>query len=269
MATIWEETKKQTLKMKGRPLKEKLAYIWEYYHIVILIAAGAIFILASLIKAFVTSKDYALSVVMINSVAGAFEGVTDEWTAELTDTLDFDQKKYEVYIDTSIMIGGPNVTASQEYASLQKFAALMSSKSMDIITADTPRFEQYAQNQYFCDLRDVFSQEELDEMTEYIYYTDAATYSDYGSDVDPSVDVNAIQAAYVIDHRDPSSMKEPVPVGFFIPESSRLGASGIYSHLPAEDAFQGHTPEAVIGIAINSPRLDNAKTGVEFFLNNN
>lgn len=265
MATIWEETKKQTSKMKGRPLKEKIAYIWEYYHIAILIAAGAIFIIVSLIRAFVNSKDYALSVVMVNSIAEALE-LTPEWTEDLTGILDFDQKEYEVYIDASIEVGGDTVTASQEYASVQKFAALLSSQSIDILTADTPLFEQYSQNEYLLDLRTAYSEDELKKYADIIYYTDAATYSDYDSNNDPSMDVNAKQASYVIDHHDPKSMKEPVPTGFFVTDVTKLGKSGAYALVKENDPYQGYPVETVIGIAVNSPRIDASKIGIDYFL---
>ncbi len=266
MATIWEETKKQGSKMKGRPLKEKLEYFWEYYHAQVLIAAAAIAIIISVIRAVVTSKDYALSVVIINSIAPSM-GVTEEWTSDLSGMIEFDPKKYEVYIDDTLALGTDRITANEEYASQQKMAALISSASIDLLIADSGQFERYAQNNSFIDLRTVYSDEELDALDGKLYYTDRDTFDDYESDENINVDVNALQASYVVDHRDPSSMKDPVPVGIYAGPDTRIGSSGIYSHYAATDVYQGHPIEPVMGMPVNTPRIPAALTGIEYFLN--
>ncbi len=262
MSTIWEETKTQGAKMKGRPLREKLEYFWEYYKIHTLVTATILFIVISLIHAWATSKDYALSIVVANSMINSMEGVSEGWKSDLTDILDFDTKKYEVGIDTSVMLGVDTASADQEYSSSQKMAAMLSAESIDIIITDSQMFEQYAQNQYLHDLRDLYTAEELATMEGRIYYTDAATYSDYDS---AETDVLSIQAAYVTDHRDPSSMKQPIPVGIYADKSTRIGKSEIYFNLDAAAPFQGHPREAVIGIPINTPRVEAAVAGVEYF----
>ena len=265
MATIWEETKKQGAKMKGRSFKEKLEYFWEYYRIHTLILIGTVAVIGSLIHAYVTSREYALSIVMINSVADQFNGLTDGWTSDLTDILDFDPKEYEVYIDTSLVFGGNNVSANQEYASLQKFAALMSSSSMDIIISDSASFERNAQNNYLYDLRKLYSEEELEKLSDILYYTDAATFSDYSDDTDPNKIVD--QSVYTVNHHDPTSMKDPIPVGFFADSTSLIGSSGAYAYLSEEDTYQGYPQEPVMGIVINTPRTEAAITGIGYFLN--
>ena len=127
--------------------------------------------------------------------------------------------------------------------------------------ADMTVFEQYAQNGCFIDLRDIYTEDELSEMEGLIYYTDAATFTDYQSS---EMDVYEKQAEYVIDHHDPSTMQDPVPVGFFACEGTRVGASGIYDHLRETEDFQGHENEAAFGILQNTGRYDNAVTGISY-----
>ena len=263
MATIWEETKSQGAKMKGRPIKDKLEYFWEYYKIHTLVAAFIITLAVSLIHAWVTAKDPALCVVLINSMAETVDGTMEKWNSDLTERLEFDPKDYEVTIDATVMLGAASATANQEYASSQKLAALIGSASVDVLIADTPVFEQYSQNEVLSDLRELYSQDELDSLEGRIYYTDASTYSDYDS---ADLDVTEKQAAYVIDHRDPASMKQPVPVGIYMDEDTLIGESGVYAYLTAADTFQGHPAEAILGIPVNSPRKDAALTAVKYLM---
>jgi len=279
MATIWEETKTQTAKMKGRPLKEKLAYFWEYYRTTTLIVVGSAALLIALIHAIVTSKDYALSVIVINSITdemtdvnttstattGSDAALSDVWINDLSSLITFDPKEYEIFIDTSMSLGTNTATANAEYANQQKLAAMMSAQTIDILVANTKVFEQYAQNEYYYDLREIYSAEEIQKFSDagLIYYTDASTYADYD---DTNLDVFEDQASYTVNHHAPDSIKEPVPVGFFLNESTRIGAAGIYSYLTTQDVYQGYPEEGVMGIPVNTPRVDNAKTAASYFL---
>ena len=270
MATIWEETKTQTAKMKGKPFKEKLGYFWEYYKIHTIIFVGALGILISIIHAFVTAKDYALSVVLINSIAESItdnggEDITASWISDLNNLIEFDQKEYEIAIDATLTMGGANSSANSEYASMQKLAAMMSSQTLDIIISNTPIFEQYSQNEYFYDLRNIYTADQIDAFKEagLLYYTDAATFSDYDSNTIDVID----QSVYIVDHHDPESMKDPVPVGFFLLPTTRLGSCELYSYFTDEDTFQGYKQEGVMGIPVNTPRLDNVLIAVDYFLN--
>ena len=262
MTTIWEETKKQGSKMKGRPLKEKLAYFWEYYKIHTIAVLTISVIVISLVHAWATSKDYALSIVMVNSIAAQIDDIDANWISDLTERIEYDQKKYEIAIDTTMLIGQASESATQEYANLQKLAAMISASSIDIFIADTETYERYAQSGYMYDLRDIFTAEELQKYSDILYYTDAATFSDYADDVDPNSYPD--QSVYIVDHHDPDSMKDPVPIGFFADDSTVVGSSGSYAYLNPDDMFQGHPKEGVIGVLINTPRLDNAKIGVGY-----
>ena len=283
MATIWEETKTQTAKMKGRPLKEKAEYFWEYYKTQTAIILGVIALLTATIHAMVTSKDYALSVMIINSIADELSDVdythgsgsdvnTDsetklsaKWISDLSEMIEFNPKKYEIAIDSSMSLGTNNTTANAEYANSQKLAAMMSSKTIDVLVANTELFERYAQNEYFWDLRDIYTTEEMAAFEEagLLYYTDASTFVDY-EEANPTVIED--QAKYTVDHSNPDSIKNPIPVGFFLKEGTRMGDSGIYSYFTDQDIYQGYPQQGVMGIPVNTPRMDAAKIAVEYFL---
>lgn len=283
MATIWEETKVQTAKMKGRPLKEKLGYFWEYYKIQTAIIVGCAALIISIIHAIATSKDYALSIIIINSIANELSDVEyktgtgedvntgsnatlcDKWIAELSELIEYNPKKYEITIDSSMSLGTNTNTANAEYANSQKLAAMMSSKTIDVLIANTELFERYAQNEYYFDLRDLYSADEIASFEEagLLYYTDASTFADYE---DTNLNVFEDQAKYKVDHSNPESIENPIPVGFFLKEGTSLGDCGIYSYLTADDLYQGYPQQGVMGIPINTPRVEAAKIAVEYFL---
>jgi len=264
MATIWDETKAQAAKMKGRPFKEKLQYFWEYYRIATLVVVTVLALLIALIHTMVTAKDYALSVLMVNSLGESFPTVIDEYKADLTEQIDFNTKKYEISIDASMSMGNDNVSADVEYTTVQKFAAMVSSKSADLLLANTSVYEQYSQNEYLMDLRNIFTEAELARYADIIYYTDASTYSDYEL-TDATVSGSDKQKEYVINHHDPSSMKEPVPVGFYLSDESPVTKAALYSYFGDDDTFQGYKEEAIVGVIINTPRTEASKTGIKYF----
>ncbi|MBP5471288.1 MAG: hypothetical protein J6Y12_01310 [Lachnospiraceae bacterium] len=260
MATLREDTKAEWDKMKERPFKDKLSYFWEYYKVHTIVAVIAVIFVVAMIRSFVTSKDYAVYIAAVDSLDASGE-IKDVWAGELADIIGFDKDDYEVYIDSSIQFGTDGTSAQADYVSAQKLTALLTSRSMDIMIADMTVFEQYAQNDCFVDLRDIYTEEELSGMEGLIYYTDAATFADYRSS---EMNVYEKQAEYVVDHHDPSSMRDPVPVGFFAGEGTRVGESGMYDHLKDTEEFQGHENEAAFGILKNTERYDNAVTGISY-----
>lgn len=269
MATVWEDSVEQFKRLKGKPFKEKAKYFWEYYRYHTIGAIGIIAFIIVLVVTISTAKDYALSVVMINSVTDSLETpngipVREKMISDISERIDFNPKEYEVAIDTSITLGRGETTANAEYASVQKFAAMMSAQNIDIVVCNTSIYEQYAQNAYFYDLRQLYDDQTLAAYNGYIYYTDAATFGDYDDDTD--MDVTAKQASYVVDHHDPDSMTDPIPCGFFAGKGTLVDNYGLYSYMVETDIYQGYQQEAVIGIPVNSPRTDNAIAGIEYLM---
>lgn len=266
MATIWEETKEQTAKMKGRSFKEKLDYFWEYYKTHTVIAICVLGVLISIIHAVVTSRDYGLGIVLINSVSVEYTTDYSDWQQDLYKLLDLNTKKYDVFVDDTISLGGEMLSGNEEYASQQKLAALMSSKCIDIFVANTSEFEHYAQLDYLSDLRQVLPADVYKEYEEagLIYYTNAATFSDYDDEFATDIDVR--QASYTYDHHDKTCMTDPIPVGIFVTEDTKLYKKNIYVYLLGIENYQGQIQEAIVGIPANCDRVGAALTGIEYLL---
>ena len=263
MATLREDIIEQAKEMKDRPFKDKLEYFWEYYKFLALGAIVGIVIIVTVIRSIVSYRDYAISIIMVNPDTTVSEELSPEWESDLAEILQINTKKEKVNIDTSIQVG--NGTQQQiEYAALQKLVAFFTSRSADILVSNTPLFEEYSQNGNLGDLRNYYSEEELEAMSDVIYYTDAATFDEY-RDIS-NLNAKEDQEKYIIDHRDPDSMEDPIPTGFYITSSSSLGKTGVYDYLSSFEPYQGHDQEAVIGIPIVVNDIERAKIAVEYFL---
>ena len=260
---VLDESISQYETIKDKPLKYKLEYFWEYYRLPVALILLFGFIIFSVIRTFVTAKDYALTLVLVNADIMESYELTDTWEYEIGQLIGINEKKEKVVVDTSIDIGEPG-SETLQYAALQKLVAFFTSQTVDIFVADSAFYEQYCQTRYLADLRDIYSEERLEELSEYIYYTDGATFSDY--DDLSSLTVTEDQAKYIVDHRDPDSMKEPIPMGFYIPEGSRLGESGMYAYLADSSEYQGHPAEAIIGIPRNTPRIENTVKAIDYIM---
>ncbi len=263
MATLREDTLEQIKEMKDRPFKDKAEYFWEYYKFHVIGIIAAIAILVAIIKSIVSYRDYAISIIMVNPDNIISDEISSEWESDLAEILQINTKKEQIYIDTSIQCGN-NTQQQIEYAALQKLVAFFTSRTADVFISNTPLYEEYSQNGNLGDLRNYYSEEELEALSDIIYYTDGATFADY-QDV-TNLDAKEDQEKYIVDHRDPDSMEDPIPTGFYITDSSRLGQTGTYAYLSAFDQFQGHDQEAVIGIPIVVNDVDEAKLVIEYFL---
>ncbi len=252
--SVHDEIKEQHRKTKDMTFKGKLSYFWYYYKIhTIAVVLVTIFII-SFVRQLVTHKEYGFYAVMINALSYEINDETPgTWAEEFMEFSGLDPDEYQVYIDTSIALsedsGSPYAATSRE-----KLVVMMQVGEIDAVISDTETFESYAQVEYFHDLTTVFSPEELAPYQNLLYYTDYATIQKEDGDI--LYDEETQQAVYDqnIDHRDPSSMTEPVAVGICVPtEGNRLADAGYYDYL-AEDnvTFQGHPSQVVLGIPLSS-----------------
>lgn len=157
---IIDEIRENNKKMKGRSLKEKLAYFWEYYKVPTIITAFVLVMAISLIKAAVTNKDIAFEVIMVNS-ANAPD------PAQFSEILGIDTKKEAViYDNTYAMLADPASYNESFYTSAQKLVAVVASAQADTMIADKELSESYFNSEFFADLREYFTPEELEKMNE-------------------------------------------------------------------------------------------------------
>lgn len=261
--TISDAIKEQTKKTKNMTRRQKLSYFWSYYKVPFLAIVLGIAVLTYCIHTAMTTKKDVLCAVLVNSDATAIPtDMIPDWEKDLSSILKIDTDKYQVTIDNSSTL---SLSDTDQYAlsNTEKFTAMCSANQIDDVIADTAIFEYYSQFQYFYNLNDVLTSDELKKYSDQLYYTDRSTISSTDDDDFELSDITDRK----IDHHDPSSMKDPVPTGIFVTDSEKVKNSGCYDYLVKnKDEFQGHQSEAVIGIPSTTVRLDNARTFLNYIL---
>lgn len=259
--SLYGEIKEQRQKTKGMSLKGKLRYFWDYYKIHTAVVLAVLALTVLFIHQYRANKDYAFYAVLLNVDTSRIQN--NQWSDEFSEYAGIDTEEYAAAIDTSFVISRDNYS---EYSitSMEKLVVMISSGIIDIVVADTGTFESQAQNEYYVNLEAVLPKEILAQYSEYLYYTDAASFEAtenalYSDAEQPSADT------FIINHHDPSSMEQPVPVGICLPEGSKLMETGCYDYLKESGAmYQGYPSEAVLGITANSTHIDTIIKFLEF-----
>lgn len=157
---IIDDIRENNRKMKGKSFKAKLQYFWEYYRLPTIIILFTIIIVFSAVKAIITKKDVAFEVVMVNC-----QGTPDP--TQFEEILGLNQEKEEVVYDNSFsMSADPAAYSEAFYTSAQKLVALVAAQQVDVMIADPQLSENYFNSEFFVDLRNYFTEEELKKMNE-------------------------------------------------------------------------------------------------------
>lgn len=156
----------QWKKMKGASFKEKITYIWEYYHIHIIVTVAVIVFAYSMISSILYNR-------IPNVVSGEFytpEMITNELEdlkVTLCEDLGYDPKDYHIDITSSAASSDPQ----QLIALQQKLIARIAAQDIDFLGAPEAYFSLFmnpeeADSSAFVDLRTIVSEETLARLEE-------------------------------------------------------------------------------------------------------
>lgn len=259
---IREEQKKA---LSAMSFKEKLAYFWDYYKVHTIITIIVLACAISFIRQYMANKDYGFYAALVNAhLADSSSELSAVWAEEFQEYAQIDPDEYLVYIDTSISLS-EGLDAQYALTNQEKMLAMLQAGIVNAVVGDTEVFERYARNEYFYDLESLLSSEELEKFSSYFYYTDAAAFADAGDDTYYDADARANPADLVIDHRDPSSMEQPVAVGIILTRDNMIADAGFYSYLEeANTLYQGYPSEVVMGIPVTNKEPELALRFLEY-----
>ena len=253
--SVHEEIREQQKKLKGQGFKAYLEYFWEYYKIHTLVAVCVVIFTYMLLHDVLTSKPYGFYAVMLNSGAS---GAQEYIEKEFVDYSGLDSNTYDCYIDTSASFN-LEVIDEMTIATSQKLMANIAAADLDVIVADSGVFTHYANQETLSDLRNYFSEAELDEIEDKLVYVDQS-YLDYLSsdayqtyistgEFDENnkyaVMADAYNKDFTMPETDKTKMENPVPVGIDVSDSTAFETYGVYKN-----------SDPVAGIVINTKRAE-------------
>ncbi len=204
---VMDEFKEERERMKTQPFKKRLAHFWEYEKIPVIATACVLFMVCSLIYTWVTNKDTALMAAFIDCYAD--EEKKDAYKAELSELLGIDTDKEQVLLDTSYMISSAEDLSAN---STEILGVRVAAHEIDVFLTEETMFGMYADDAIFKDLREILSEEQLAYYADSFFYVDQTMIDAVYSGEDYAEDAFAAN----IDHSNPDSFENPIPVGVYV-----------------------------------------------------
>lgn len=229
-------------KMKGKPLKERLAYFWEYYKWYVIIAVVAVLLLTQTIVNIANTKESVMEGLLLDGTAplDAPAIVYDFYAQE-----GIDPDKQEAVFNTGFSLDSsmPEVVSN----TYQTIFARVGAEDLDFIMGYEYAIQRlaYGSGGMFADLRDVFSPETLASMEGCLYYIDGAV-ANY-------IDENPMEEIPLPDPFHPEAMEDPIPVAVDITACKEF--SSVY-YSPDKNVY--------ISVVVNAPHKDLAVRYISF-----
>lgn len=254
--TMRDEVREQQQKLKGKSFQEKLGYFWDYYKIHTIVALFAVLTIGIFIKDALSSKDNAFSALLLNSYGYEMQ---ESFQEDFAAYAGIDTNHYNCLIDASSTYSLDSMTQI-DLAFAQRLTGQVQTNDLDAFISDANVFGHYAKGMMFLDLREELSEEEYEKYEPYFYYVDAAAIKEGGEqEEEPSLNEGLSlgeepsfreEPDIDIDHTAPSAMEEPVPVGIYLKDCSKLAQWNCYTNT-------GETP--VFGFVCTSQKKDLAR----------
>lgn len=243
-----------TNKMKGRPFKEQASYFWQYYKWHTIIALMLLSYAIYGICAIAGKKEAVLNGIFLDSYEKAdfAENLADDF-AEI---VPIDDKNEEYQFRTDLFYDLPKVTMRKKYQANQIISSQTMNGKLDFVISDTSTMTSFVQRTMLADLTTFFSEDELALLQPYLIYVDKADL-DKQAEISLS-DTKAMTAAFnqiIPSSKDPSTMKEPIPVLLDVSHCERI--RDLYTYTDEDLAF---------GIAQNTAHPETTKKFLAYLL---
>ena len=155
--------------MNRDKIKNQLYYFWSFYKWIIIAVGIAAALIIYFLAAKLIEKEMALSVMLMD----CHTEISDEqMNQDFAGYIGLDTKRYTVSIQNTLMINeeeGGNYTMT----CLARFLSDIGSEKLDVCGMLLQDFEKYDNADTWMDLTDCFSKEELEELSDGLYYDTA------------------------------------------------------------------------------------------------
>lgn len=212
--------------MQNGTFKQKIKYFWDYNKGKVLAVAFAAAFVITVGYKMIADPEIILNGVMLN----VFEKTGQDASADLQKEFTAFAKpkaKTEVQFNTSMFYMVSNSGNSNEnYQTMQKLLTLSATGDLDFITADRAAMTDIAYFDFFYDLREVLTNEQIKKYQSRFLYIDLAVLDKIKESNANFEDSSKIKKP---DCTNPDEMETPVPVLIDIGADNRLGEKCNYS----------------------------------------
>ena len=246
--TVREALRAQRKAMKDRSLKENIAYLWDYYGMkAILLIIVAIALLSTVVSV-VSRKD--------SGFCGAFFGVVprqeaEQYLQDFAEAAGIDTGRYSLSVQVSPDIRLGSTVTEDAFQHMQRFSAMVASKTADTFAANQDLFLYYSYAGYTLDLRTVLPPEQLAALSPWLYYIDGEMLAFLESNDDPEFTLDQCP-----DPSKPEDMADPIPVAVSIQATTQA----------FQDNYPFVTNDVIIGICVSSEHTDHARAFLQYAL---
>lgn len=214
---VMDEFREEREALKNADLKTKWMYFLDYYkwHTIGIIAG--IIAVISFIYSAVTAKDTAFNAYFVNTYADTVK--SEAFVNDFAAFAQIDLNEYYATIDTSMQMSIDSLD-EMTISSSERIMVTIAAGEVDFLAADEKTFSTYGTPDTMYDLREFFTEEELEKYKDYIYYVDMEEVRRKQKILDEGFVDSYVPKEY--DHLAPEEMTDPVPIGLCIQDCPKL-----------------------------------------------
>ena len=239
--TAREAHKEQWNKLKDKPLKDKLKYIFTYYWAAILGVVCVIAFAVSWISGVLSQKDAALSGYLLNGMTNSSYSI--DLTQEFMELQQIDSDEYEFKLQANTSYSSTEMSDTS-MAVLESIVVQIAAGELDFIVTDLETYPILSA--YFTDLRMVMTTEQLEKWEDNLVYVEKDALEQLTSG---EMEVVVLPEYYLSDE----GLSDPVPLGIRLPNSCLLF-----------DAYAFPPGDVIFGITHNAKNLVNTLAFLEY-----
>ena len=248
---VMDEFREERALIKQGTRKQKYQYFKDYYFWPLLLTTIAVVFVVALCYQIIAGKTTGFYAGMLNA-----SGYQDnQWfTDEFVEMAQIPTKKQTVYMDSGMYFEYGS-SDEETMVTVQKMNTRVGAGQMDVLMGTKDAFSYYANSGMLADLREMLTEEQVARYKDSFYYVDQAYADEREAMFRAGKDTSTLP---IPNPKDPTAMKEPIPVAIYVESSERLNKA--YYFRDSEDGI-------AVGILANTSHPDYALCFIDYLMN--
>lgn len=247
---LMDEFREERESMKKKSFRERLSYFWDYHKWHAIGTVVAVVLAGTFIFQIFFGKDTGFYAVLLNTTN---LDQAEEYVQRFIDYAGIDTDDYIVTFDANMYIDNySDILNLDKITTSEKLMASVTTGELDVMVSDVDSIQYYAYIEYFCDLRNILTPEQLALYEPYFYYIDQ---SEVERQMEAADDYASSYTVNYLDPREPEAMEQPVPVGLYVNHNQAL-----------QEAFYFRGEDVVLCACINTTRPETVSKFIDFVM---